>query len=96
MTVAHVEALRLENHFMKQSLGEKKSDQKEVAQMQSKYHQVLDLTEQENKRLKSEVVKLSRCIEMLKEDETRSQGKLHAMGNGGTGSSGNSAEMDQR
>ena len=45
MTVAHVEALRLENHFMRQSLMEKKSDEKEVVEMQKKYHQVLDLTE---------------------------------------------------
>ncbi len=45
MTVAHVEALRLENHFMRQSLVEKKSDEKEVVEMQKKYHQVLDLTE---------------------------------------------------
>lgn len=45
MTVAHVEALRLENHFLKQSLFEKKSDEKEVGEIQKKYHQVLDLTE---------------------------------------------------
>ncbi len=45
MTVAHVEALRLENHFLRQSLVEKKSDEKEVVQMQKQYHQVLDLTE---------------------------------------------------
>ena len=45
MTVAHVEALRLENHFLKQSLVEKKSDEKEIGEIQKKYHQVLDLTE---------------------------------------------------
>lgn len=45
MTVAHVEALRLENHFLRQSLDEKKSDEKEVVEMQKKYHNVIDLTE---------------------------------------------------
>ena len=45
MTVAHVEALRLENHFLRQSLDEKKSDEKEIVEMQKKYHHVIDLTE---------------------------------------------------
>jgi len=45
MTVAHVEALRLENHFLRQSLEEKKSDEKEIVEMQKKYHHVIDLTE---------------------------------------------------
>jgi len=45
MTVAHVEALKLENHFLRQSLVEKKSDEKDVVEMQRKYHHVLELTE---------------------------------------------------
>ena len=45
MTIAHVEALRLENHFLRQSLDEKKSDEKEIVEMQKKYHHVIDLTE---------------------------------------------------
>ena len=45
MTVAHVEALRLENNFLRQSLVEKKSDEKDIVEMQKKYHHVLDLTE---------------------------------------------------
>jgi len=45
MCVAHVEALRLENHFMKNSLCEKKNDEKDVAELTKKYHQVLDLAE---------------------------------------------------
>lgn len=45
MTVAHLEALRLENHFLRQSLVEKKSDQKDIIEMQKNYHHVLDLTE---------------------------------------------------
>ena len=97
MATAHVEALRLENHFLKQSLCEKKSDEKEVNEMQKQYHHVLDLTEvtfgilifrsqkiitchikwvfnfeklkKENKRLKSEVVTLTQCIESLKDIE---------------------------
>ena len=48
MCVAHVEALRLENHFMKNSLCEKKSDEKDVAELTRKYHQVLDLAEVNN------------------------------------------------
>lgn len=66
MTVAHLEALRLENHFLRQSLLEKKSDEKEVLEVQKKYHQLVDLTERENKRLKNEVVALTECIEALK------------------------------
>lgn len=66
MTVAHLEALRLENHFLRQSLVEKKSDEKEVLEVQKKYHQLVDLTEKENKRLKNEVVTLTECIESLK------------------------------
>ena len=45
MTVAHLEALRLENHFLRQSLVEKKSDEKDILEMQKKYHQLVDLTE---------------------------------------------------
>ena len=45
MTVAHVEALRLENHFLRQSIMEKKSDEKEIEEMQHKYHQAVELTE---------------------------------------------------
>lgn len=45
MTVAHVEALRLENHFLRQSLVEKKSDEKDILEMQKKYHHLIDLTE---------------------------------------------------
>jgi hypothetical protein len=45
MTVAHVEALKLENHFLRQSLCEKNNDDKDVAEMQKKYHHVLDLNE---------------------------------------------------
>jgi hypothetical protein len=59
MTVAHVEALRLENHFMRQSLMEKKSDEKEVVEMQKKYHQVLDLTEVSKKTAKIETKNIS-------------------------------------
>lgn len=66
MTVAHVEALRLENHFLRQSLVEKKSEEKEVVEMQEKYHQVLDLTEKENKRLKGEIVSLTDNVENLR------------------------------
>ncbi len=47
MTVAHVEALKLENHFLRQSLCEKNTDDKDVAEMQKKYHHVLDLNEVE-------------------------------------------------
>jgi hypothetical protein len=70
MTVAHCEALRLENHFIKQSLCEKKSDEKDVVEMQNKYHHVLDLTEKENKRLKGEIVKMSQLVELLKANQT--------------------------
>jgi hypothetical protein len=45
MTVAHVEALKLENHFLGQSLAERKSDDREILEMQKKYHQVLELAE---------------------------------------------------
>lgn len=45
MTNAHLEALKLENHFLRQSLDEKKSDEKEILEMQKKYHHVLELTE---------------------------------------------------
>ena len=66
MTVAHVEALRLENHFLRQSLYEKKNDDKEIAEMQKKYHHVLDLNQKENRRMKSEVIQLSEYIEAIK------------------------------
>jgi hypothetical protein len=45
MTLAHVEALRLENHFLRQSATEKKSDEKDIVDMQKKYHEVIELTE---------------------------------------------------
>jgi hypothetical protein len=45
MTVAHVEALKLENNFLRQSLCEKKYEDKDVAEMQKKYHHVIELTE---------------------------------------------------
>lgn len=45
MTLAHVEALRLENHFLRQSVLEKKSDEKDIVDMQKKYHEVIELTE---------------------------------------------------
>lgn len=66
VTMAHVEALRLENHFLRQSLVEKKGDEKDVLDMQKKYHHLLDMAERENKRLKGEVVALTECIESLK------------------------------
>lgn len=71
MSVAHVEALRLENHFLRQSLMEKKSDEKEIVEMQKKYHTVLELTEKENRKLKNEVVSLSECIESLKSKQNQ-------------------------
>ncbi len=43
MTIAHVEALRLENHFLRQSLDEKKSDEKEIVEMQKKYSLIKDV-----------------------------------------------------
>jgi hypothetical protein len=86
MTVAHVEALRLENHFLRQSLMEKKSDQKEIAEMQKKYHTVLDLTEKENRKLKNEVISLSECVESLKSK----QNQLISMANKNTASSSSS------
>ena len=43
--MAHIEALRLENHFLRQSATEKKSDDKNVVEMQKKYHEVIELTE---------------------------------------------------
>ena len=45
MTLAHIEALRLENHFLRQSATEKKSDEKDIVDMQKKYHEVIELTE---------------------------------------------------
>jgi hypothetical protein len=45
MTLAHVDALRLENQFLRQSIVEKKTDENEVIDMNKKYHQVIDLTE---------------------------------------------------
>lgn len=66
VTTAHVEALRLENNFLRQSLLEKKGDEKEVMDIQKKYHHLLDLAERENKKLKGEVVALTECIESLK------------------------------
>lgn len=89
MTVAHVEALRLENHFLRQSLVEKKSDEKEVVQMQKQYNQVLDLTEKENKRLKNEIIELTSTVEALK-------AKLNTMSSkqpGQKSMSGNEFEM---
>lgn len=66
VTMAHVEALRLENNFLRQSLIEKKGDEREVMDIQKKYHHLLDLAERENKKLKGEVVALTECIESLK------------------------------
>jgi hypothetical protein len=66
MTTAHIEALRLENQFLRQSLMEKKSDERDVVEMQKKYHTVLDLTEKENRKLKNEIISLSECVESLK------------------------------
>ena len=45
MTVAHVEALRLENQFLRQSMTEKKNEEKDVVEMQKQYHRVIDLAE---------------------------------------------------
>ncbi|RNA06011.1 centrosomal of 63 kDa isoform X2 [Brachionus plicatilis] len=72
VTMAHVEALRLENHFLRQSLIEKKGDEKEVLSMQKKYHHLLDMAESDNKRLKGEVVALTECIESLKSSGSQS------------------------
>ncbi len=66
MTTAHIEALRLENQFLRQSLMERKSDERDVVEMQKKYHTVLDLTEKENRKLKNEIISLSECVESLK------------------------------
>jgi hypothetical protein len=43
--VAHVEALRLENHFLRQSVVDKKGDENEVNEIHKKYNQALELTE---------------------------------------------------
>ena len=45
MTVANVDALRLENEFLRQSLAEKKSNPREILDMQKKFNQVLELSE---------------------------------------------------
>ena len=37
--------IRIKFHFLRQSLDEKKSDEKEIVEMQKKYHHVIDLTE---------------------------------------------------
>ena len=45
MTNAQMEALKLENHFLRQSATEKKSDDMNIVEMQKKYHEVIELTE---------------------------------------------------
>ena len=45
MTTAHVEAMKLENQFLRQSLVDKKSDEKGATEMQRKYNQLIEITE---------------------------------------------------
>jgi hypothetical protein len=40
-----MEALKLENHFLRQSATEKRSDDMDIVEMQKKYHEVIELTE---------------------------------------------------
>lgn len=66
MSIAHCEALRLENQFLQQSVDERKNDEHNLAEMQKRYHELIDLSEKENKRLKNEVIQMTQLIEQLR------------------------------